>query len=475
MSLTEHIERLRSILSSDEIIVPGSDLYRAESLPWAAQKDLKPATVIRPTNTESLSKALAYLSKTDLCLGIRSQGVGSASAKDVLISMTAFDDVDFDRQNEIVTVGAGQSWGQYYEKMDRIAPDFATVSVRTPSVGVGGSILGGGYSWLSSEYGLTSDPANLLDAQVVKIDGTVLWASEDPELLWGLRGTNGAFCVVTRFKLRARKYQPQIWGGYIFIPKTELRAVVRGIAAMDARPPNPKVAFCLFVMRKEQLIHMGAKEDMLMILAFDALGETHGRSDAGFKWALDCPGAVDTTKIIGLSGMAKLQENVGKAKGMANVWWAPLALSRVDEATLLRAFDWYDNAAASPGSVAKRVQLFFEIFTTRDSLGSNVDSAWPRPQGFQHKITLGAGTDIGAPPEETEMAKRLVIDGPKQIVNTTMPVQVVPNVMEGFHDPLTQIYRQHYPRLQALKKRYDPDNRLGGPIRLVEASQNETT
>ncbi|OAP62157.1 hypothetical protein AYL99_04360 [Fonsecaea erecta] len=467
MSLAEHIEKLRSILRSDEIILPGSHLYRAESLPWALQKDLKPAIVIRPTTLESLSKALAHLSRTGLRLGIRSQGIGSASAKDVLISMTAFDDVDIDRQNEIVTVGAGQSWGQYYEKMDKIAPDYATVSIRTPSVGVGGSILGGGYSWLSSEYGLTSDPANLLDAQIVKVDGTVLWASEDPELLWGLRGTYGAFGVVTRYRLRARKYEAQTWGGYIFIPKRELRAVVRGIAAMDARPPNPKVALCLFVMRKEQLAHMGAQEDMLMVLVFDALGETHGRSDDGFRWALDCPGAVDTTKIIGLSGMAKLQENVGKAKGSANVWWAPIALSRIDEATLTRAFDWYDNVAASPGSVGKRATLFLEIFTTRDSLTSNTDSAWPRPQGFQHKITIGAGTDIGEPTEQTEMARRLVKDGPKQIVNTTRPIQIVPNAMEDFHDPVTQVYREHYPRLQALKKRYDPDNRLGGPIKLV--------
>ncbi|OQV09007.1 FAD binding domain-containing protein isoform 1 [Cladophialophora immunda] len=426
MSGAEQLERLRSILSSDETVPRGSDLYRAESLPWAAQKDLNPSMVIRPKSIESLSKALAHLSKTDLSLGIRSQGVGSASAKDVLISMTAFDDVDFDRQNEIVTVGAGQSWGQYYEKMDKIAPGYATISVRTPSVGVGGSILGGGYSWLSSEYGLTSDPVNLLDAQVVKVDGTILWASEEPDLLWALRGTNGAFAVVTRFKLRARKYEPRIWGGYIFIPKTELRAVVQGIAAMDAKPPNPKVALGLFVMRKEQLIHIGAKEDMLMILAFDALGETHGRGDDGFGWALDCPGAVDTTKIIDLSGMAKLQ-----------------------------------------GSVGKRASLFFEIFTTRDSLTSNTDSAWPRPQGFQHKITIGAGTDIGASTEETEMAKELVKDGPGKIVNAPRPILIVPNAMEDFHDPITQVYREHYPRLQALKKRYDPDNRLGGPVRLV--------
>ncbi|EXJ75968.1 uncharacterized protein A1O5_00476 [Cladophialophora psammophila CBS 110553] len=469
MSLAKYIEELGSILGSEETILPSSDLYRVESLPWAAQKDLKPAVVIRPTSIKSLSKALAYLSKTDLSLGIRSQGVGSASAKDILISMTAFDEVDFDRQNEIATVGAGQSWGQYYEKIDKIAPGYATVSIRTPCVGVGGSILGGGYSWLSSEYGLTSDPANMLDAQVVKVDGTVLWASEDPELLWGIRATNGAFGVISRFKLRARKYQLEVWGGNILIPRTELRAVVRGIAAMVARPPNPKVAFYLFMMRKEQLTHMGPKEDMLMVHAFDALGETHGRSGDGFKWALDCPGAVDTTRVVSLSGMAKLQDNVGKAKGAANVWWASIALSRMDEATLLRAFDWYDNAAALPGAVGKRASLFFEFFTTRDSLTSNTDSAWPRPRGFQHKITLGSGTDIGACLEDIEVAKMLVKDGPGQIVNTSGPVQIVPNVMEDFHDPIAQVYREHYPRLQELKKRYDPDNKLGGPIRYLHS------
>lgn len=212
-----HTDYLRSFLSPGEMILPSSKQYRDESLPWAAQKDLKPTLVIRPASIESLSKALAYLSKTDLHLGVRGQGVGSASAKDILISLTAFDEVQWNPQSEIVTIGVGQSWGEYYEKMDRIAPEYASkssshglcfriatpgqarsdsflaVSVRTPCVGVGGSILGGGYSWLSAEFGLTSDPANLLDAQVVKVDGTVLWASEDPELLWGLRGCNGGF------------------------------------------------------------------------------------------------------------------------------------------------------------------------------------------------------------------------------------------------------------------------------------------
>ena len=61
------------------------------------------------------------------------------------------------------------------------------------------------------------------------------------------------------------------------------------------------------MMRKEQLAFMGANEDMLIIQAFDALGELHGRGTDGFKWALECPGATDTTTISSLSGLAKLQ------------------------------------------------------------------------------------------------------------------------------------------------------------------------
>lgn len=99
--------------------------YNTESRTWAVQKNLHPRFVIRPTSLHSLSTTLAYLSKTQLDFAIRSQGFSSSSAKDVLISMTAFDGFDFDRENEFVTVGAGQTWRDYYRKMDETAPDYA--------------------------------------------------------------------------------------------------------------------------------------------------------------------------------------------------------------------------------------------------------------------------------------------------------------------------------------------------------------
>lgn len=43
------------------------------------------------------------------------------------------------------------------------------------------------------EYGLAFDPQNILDAQIVKANGQVVWASAEPDLLWALRGGGAGF------------------------------------------------------------------------------------------------------------------------------------------------------------------------------------------------------------------------------------------------------------------------------------------
>jgi FAD/FMN-containing dehydrogenase len=190
---SQEIEHLKSLLTEPEIITPSSSLFKEESLTWSAQHNQNPSLVIRPSSVESLSKVLAYISTTALDFGVRSKGFGNATAKDVLISLSAFDEFKYDAENETLILGTGQTWGDYYTKMEEAAPDKTIVSCRTPNIGVGGSVLSGGFSWLSGEYGCVSDPINMLDAQVVKLDGSVIWASEEPDLLWALRGTAGGF------------------------------------------------------------------------------------------------------------------------------------------------------------------------------------------------------------------------------------------------------------------------------------------
>ena len=140
---SDHLQHLKTLLHASEVIEPSSPSYRTESLTWAAQKDLKPRLVVRPTTLSSLSSILAHLSQTTLDFAVRSQGFGSSSAKDVLISMTAFDGFKFDRENEIVTLGAGQTWEEYYKKMEAIAPDYAGMASLPPPCGSESLLMGG--------------------------------------------------------------------------------------------------------------------------------------------------------------------------------------------------------------------------------------------------------------------------------------------------------------------------------------------
>ncbi|KAF0376687.1 cannabidiolic acid synthase-like 1 [Gigaspora margarita] len=60
-----------------------------------------------------------------------------------------------------------------------------------PSAGVGGLIMGGGLGYLSHRFGMSSD--NILDAQIVLANGTVVYSAKKyPELLWAIRGAGNA-------------------------------------------------------------------------------------------------------------------------------------------------------------------------------------------------------------------------------------------------------------------------------------------
>ena len=122
---------------------------------------------------------------------------------------------------------------------------------------------------------------------------------------------------MTAFKLRAIPYTKSIWAGPILLPRgalegDSLRRVAKDIAAMANRKTEPKVAMFLYVMKKELLQAIGATSDMLVVHAFDALGEEHGRSDAAFKWVLEIPGAVDSTRVMNLRGVADMQGTSSK-------------------------------------------------------------------------------------------------------------------------------------------------------------------
>ena len=117
-----------------------------------------------------------------------------------------------------VIVQAGASWGDVYSVLDDTG--YVAVGGCVPAVGIGGYILGGGYSMLSRAYGgLACDKA--VSFTMVTADGNeVVKASstENGDLFWALKGGGGGnFGVLVDVTLEVCPRPSQfIWSRLIY-------------------------------------------------------------------------------------------------------------------------------------------------------------------------------------------------------------------------------------------------------------------
>jgi hypothetical protein len=360
--MTATLDSIRTLLPADQVFDRGTPQYKAQSQPWSTHANKHPAVVLTPSTLESMQLVVKALYDSDLDFAVRNTGTGSVTAKDVILSTHGFKSFAFDKATETVTMGAGLDWGEVDALLEEHAPGYALVGARCPWVGVAGSTLVGGLSWQSHEFGLTSDPQNLLDLQVVLWTGEVVWASTQPDLLWAHRGGGGNFGVVTALKMRARPYPSKIFSGVVSVPYASLRQISIGVAHMANHTKDPKVAMHIVNMGPGMgMPSQGSKPDIGFLL-YDANGEAHARSTAGFKWLLDIPGAADFG-----SGEMSLRQIHGIAntfrdyQGTAHFWLSAPLIETLDEETVVRAWKWYEDAVGECEGLGENSTVLLEF------------------------------------------------------------------------------------------------------------------
>ena len=115
----------------------------------------------------------------------------------------------------VARAGGGATWRAFDAATQ--AHGLAAPGGTFGTTGVGGLTLGGGIGFLIGRYGLSCD--NLVGAEVVTVDGTVVEASDDAhaDLFWAIRGGGGNFGVVTRLDFRLHPVD-EVVGGILLWP-----------------------------------------------------------------------------------------------------------------------------------------------------------------------------------------------------------------------------------------------------------------
>ena len=162
-----------------ELIGPDDASYNEGRAVFNAMIDRRPALIVRPTDTASVSAAVGFGRSHDLPIAVRGgghNGGGLGVVDDgIVIDLSSMDTVAVDPGSRTVRVGGGATWGKVDAATNQHG--MATPSGIISTTGVGGLTLGGGIGHLTRGYGLSID--SLLEAEVVLASGEIVTASAD--------------------------------------------------------------------------------------------------------------------------------------------------------------------------------------------------------------------------------------------------------------------------------------------------------
>jgi FAD/FMN-containing dehydrogenase len=233
------VEPLRDSVDG-EVVAPGDPAYDEARKVWNGTIDRYPAAVVRCASTTDVVAAVTFARDLELSLAVRcgAHSTPGYSTCDggIVIDLRPMNAVEVDPAARIARVQGGTVWAECDAATQEHG--LAVTGGRVSDTGVGGLALGSGSGWLERMYGFTCE--SLLSATVVTAAGEVVTASasENPDLLWGLRGGGGNFGVVTEFEFELHTVGPIITAGILLWPRSQAAEVIRFYRDFIAQAPD---------------------------------------------------------------------------------------------------------------------------------------------------------------------------------------------------------------------------------------------
>ncbi|OCH95988.1 FAD-binding domain-containing protein [Obba rivulosa] len=439
-----------------DIVTPSDPGYEDAIFRWSRNGVRRAQVVTFPKDETGVAQAIAYSKQAGLPLAIRGGGhsaSGASSTDGLVVDLSRyFDRVRIDPDKKVAYVGGGTLWGAVEKAA--IQHGLATVGGTVNHTGCGGLIVGGGYGWLSGKYGLAID--NLVQATVVTANGSILTANatENSDLFWGIRGGGCNFGVVTEFVLKLHPQRRTIYAGFVVFSPDKLQAIASAVQTWWLNGPSDNEAM-MFVLAAS---HFGQPPAVILNLVYNG-SEAEGREK--YKVFFDFGPIADMSKEIPFEKLNEVQNHLavhGRNNYEKGTYHSP-------------NFDLPERAAKTFELVKRFHEMgAFETMIACELIPMGVvnsvaDDSTAFRRGRRTNVITNLSWDDDAP-ETYALAK----ESAAQLIATMADVNPSEAVGYGNYnsdalpaqgtiseDRSRILFDSNYPRLQALKRKYDPD------------------
>jgi FAD/FMN-containing dehydrogenase len=430
------------------LIRPSDPDYAHARRVYNAMIDRHPALIARCADVADVIAAVAFTRAHDLLLAVRGgghnvAGLGTCDGG-LLIDLSPMTGIRVDPARRTVRVEGGCTWG----KVDHATHVFglATPGGIVSTTGVGGLTLGGGLGHLTRAHGLAID--NLAAVDVVLADGRFVTASADehPDLFWAIRGGGGNFGVVTSFEYRLHPVSTVV-GGPLLWPVEQAADAMRAYRDYLATAPERLNALFAFMIVPPVPPFPEHLHNRTMCGAICCYAGPPEQADAALSpLRAFGPPAVD---LVGSLPYPVLQGAFDALSpfGLQNYWKADFVNDLDDDAIAIHL---------AYGPRVPTIQsgvLLFPVDGAVRRVGVSETAFSHRDARFAHVI-FAAYHD----PADTPAHRQWVQDYWSALHPLSAGGAYVNFLMEEGEERVRATYRDNYPRLQAIKRRYDPYN-----------------
>ncbi|CAF3803885.1 unnamed protein product [Rotaria socialis] len=331
--------------------------------------------------------------------------------------MRRFHKVIYHANNQTVDVDSGLIWDDVYSALDPY--NVSVVGGRVSGVGVAGFTLGGGYSWKSNQFGLAID--NVLGYELVSPNGTIVYVTNDSysDIFFGLKGGFNNFGIVTNFKLRAVP-QTLVYGGLlIYVDIHKFDNILTALVNFHNNNKDPKAQLLPSFFRQAGLICFA------LTVFYDA--PTAPKSTFDEFMNISHVGVLKTRSFLSFIKAVPVFVTEGMRQSSLAVFTAEPFLST-----------YFDKSQGG---------AYPHVSSATPLLPVLVQFGWELPEDDEFFIN-----EI-----------KLTVDSIMQVVlneekndNGTVQIRYPNYALET--TPLSEMYGDNVPRLQSIRKAWDPDN-----------------